>query len=174
MPVNILILCAGNSARSILAEAIINREGRGRFHAYSAGSRPKGVPDPIGLALLRERGFDISGFRSKSWNEFAAPGAPKMDVVITVCDAAAGEACPYWPGTPVVAHWGIPDPADDDGSSEANRAAFELAFQRLSARVAALVALPVETMTAADLKARLTDIGRLEGATDKAKFDGPG
>ena len=171
MPLNILILCTGNSARSILAEAIINREGQGRFRAYSAGSQPKGVPNPLGLALLQERGYDINAFRSKSWNEFAAPDAPRMDIVITVCDSAAGEACPYWPGTPVVAHWGIPDPADDHGSPEKNRAAFALAYARLSARVAAVVALPVETMPAAELKATLAEIGRLEGATDMATSD---
>jgi protein-tyrosine-phosphatase len=169
MPTNILILCTGNSARSILAEAIINHDGQGRFRAYSAGSQPKSVPNPIGLALLGDRGYDTSAFRSKSWNEFAAPGAPKMDIVITVCDSAAGEACPYWPGTPVVAHWGLPDPADDHGSPEANRAAFELAYKRLSARVAALIALPVETMTPAELKSRLAEIGRLEGTTEKAR-----
>lgn len=164
-PINILILCTGNSARSILAEAIINRVGQGRFRAYSAGSQPKGVPNPIGLALLSERGYDISAFRSKSWNEFAAQDAPKMDIVITVCDSAAAAACPYWPGTPVVAHWGIPDPANDHDASEKNRAAFELAYDRLSARVAAMLALPVESMTTAELKMRLGEIGRLEGAT---------
>jgi arsenate reductase len=167
--VNILILCTGNSARSILAEAIINHDGAGRFRAYSAGSHPKGQPNPLSLALLRDRGIDTQGLRAKSWDEFAAPGAPKMDIVITVCDAAAGETCPYWPGTPVVAHWGIPDPAADQGSPEKNRAAFELAFQRLSARVAALLTLPVETMPAAVLKAHLAEIGRLDGATDMAK-----
>ena len=166
--INILILCTGNSARSILAEAIINREGEGRFRAYSAGSQPKGVPNPIGLALLRERGYDISGFRSKSWNEFAAPAAPNMDIVITVCDAAVGEACPYWPGTPVVAHWGIPDPADGYGSPEKNRAAFELAYTRLHARVTALLALPVGTLSQVEMKARLAEIGQLDGATAMA------
>jgi protein-tyrosine-phosphatase len=171
MTLNILILCTGNSARSILAEAIINHEGRGRFRAFSAGSQPKGAPNPIGLALLKAHGYDISAFRSKSWNEFAAPDAPKMDMVITVCDSAAGETCPYWPGTPVVAHWGIPDPADDHGSDEKNRAAFALAYARLSARVAALVALPVETLSAADLKRCLAEIGQLEGATARAKSD---
>jgi protein-tyrosine-phosphatase len=165
---NVLILCTGNSARSILAEAIINREGKGRFHAYSAGSQPKGVPNPVGLALLRDLGFDTHSFRSKSWNEFAVPDAPKMDIVITVCDSAAGETCPYWPGTPVVAHWGIPDPADDHGSADKNRAAFELAYGRLYARVAALIILPVETMATSDLKLRLAEIGKLAGATEMA------
>ncbi len=168
-PLSILILCTGNSARSILAEAIINREGKGRFRAFSAGSQPKGTPNPIGLALLRERGYDTSGFRSKSWNEFATPDAPKMDIVITVCDSAAGESCPYWPGTPVIAHWGIPDPADDHGSADANHRAFELAYARLHARVAALIALPIESMAAAELTARLANIGKLDGATELAK-----
>jgi protein-tyrosine-phosphatase len=169
---NILILCTGNSARSILAEAIINREGKGRFQAFSAGSQPKGVPNPVGLAVLKELGYDTSGFRSKSWNEFSTPDAPKMDIVITVCDAAAGEACPYWPGTPVVAHWGIPDPADDHGSPEKNRAAFELAYTRLHARVDAMLKLPVGTMTVAELKTALQDIGTLEGATAMAVSGG--
>ncbi len=168
---SILILCTGNSARSILAEAIINREGAGRFRAYSAGSQPKGVPNPTGIALLADLGYDTSGFRSKSWNEFAAPDAPRMDMVITVCDAAAGESCPYWPGTPIVGHWGIPDPADDRGSPEANRAAFELAYERLDARVKALLALPLETLSVSEVKARLAEIGgTMDGATEMAKL----
>lgn len=166
MPINVLILCTGNSARSILAEAIINRQGDARLKAYSAGSKPKDQPNPIGLALLQARGYDTGAFRSKSWDEFAMPDAPKMDIVITVCDAAAGETCPYWPGSPVVAHWGIPDPAGEHGSPEANLAAFELAYDRLSARVAALVALPIETMPAADLKSKLMEIGAMEGSSN--------
>jgi arsenate reductase len=125
----------------------------------------------LAAALLRERGYEVSGLRSKSWNEYAAPGAPQMDIVLTVCDSAAGETCPYWPGAPVVAHWGIPDPAGDHGSPEKNRAAFELAYQRLSARVAALVALPVDMLSPVELKARLAEIGTLEGATDMAMLD---
>ena len=162
---NVLILCTGNSARSILAEAIINREGRGRFHAYSAGSRPKGVPNPVGLELLASLDYDPSEFRSKSWNEFSGETAPKMDIVITVCDAAAGEACPLWPGAPVVAHWGIPDPADAGATHTERLAAFEVAYRRLEARVKAFVALPVATMSALELKASLAAIGQMEGAT---------
>lgn len=168
-PLNILILCTGNSARSILAEAILNREGRGRVRAFSAGSKPKGVPNPIGIGLLNDKGFDTAGLRSKSWDEFAGADAPQMDVVITVCDSAAGETCPYWPGGPVKAHWGIPDPADDHGSPDRNRAAFELAFQRLAARCAAFLALDLSTISRVDLTARLAEIGRLEGATVMSK-----
>ncbi len=162
---DILILCTGNSARSILAEAIINREGQGRFRAFSAGSQPKGVPNPVGLELLESLGYDTSAFRSKSWNEFAVPGAPAMDIVITVCDSAAGEACPLWPGVPVVAHWGIPDPADAGETHTERLEAFQVAYRRLKARIQAMVALPVETMSGAELKARLAEIGRMEGAT---------
>jgi arsenate reductase len=165
---NVLVLCTGNSARSILAEALINREGKGKFHAFSAGSHPKGTPNPVGLKLLAELGYDISGFRSKSWDEFAGPGAPKMDFIVTVCDSAAGEACPYWPGHPLTAHWGIPDPADVGETEEERRAAFLDAYRRLAARVTAFVNLPVETMDLGALKAALAEIGRLEGATDLA------
>lgn len=162
---NVLILCTGNSARSILAEAIINREGAGRFRAFSAGSQPKGMPNPVGIELLKSLGYETSAFRSKSWNEFSGAGAPAMDIVITVCDSAAGEACPLWPGVPVVAHWGIPDPADA-GETQAERLeAFKVAYRRLEARIQALVALPIETMSVAELKARLAEIGQMEGAT---------
>lgn len=170
-PRNVLILCTGNSARSILAEAIINRIGQGRLHAFSAGSQPKGVPNPVGIALLAERGYDVGVFRSKSWHEFAMPGAPVMDIVITVCDSAAGEACPFWPGAPVTAHWGIPDPAEDHGSPTLNRAAFELAYERLFKRAEALAALPIETMPLEALKRQLAAIGHLEGATALACSD---
>lgn len=166
---NVLILCTGNSARSILAEAIINREGAGRFQAWSAGSQPKGQPNPFALNLLSELGYDISGLRSKSWDEFAAPGAPRMDVIITVCDNAAGEACPYWPGHPLVAHWGIPDPADVEGTDEQKRAAFQDAYRRLINRVTALVNLPIDQLTLPDLKAALAEIGSMEGATELAR-----
>jgi arsenate reductase len=165
---NILILCTANSARSILGEALINRLGEGRFRAYSAGSHPRGEPNPGGLAMLKDKGYDISGFSSKSWDIFSEPGAPRMDIVITVCDSAAGEACPLWPGAPVKAHWGIPDPAHRGGTQEACRAAFEEAYALLEKRVAALVALPVETMPAPELKSALAAIGRLEGATPMA------
>jgi ArsR family transcriptional regulator, arsenate/arsenite/antimonite-responsive transcriptional repressor / arsenate reductase (thioredoxin) len=165
---SVLILCTGNSARSILAEAIINREGRGRFRAYSAGSQPKGEPNPVALDLLSGLGYDISGLRSKSWTEFAEAGAPKMDFVITVCDAAAGEACPYWPGHPLVAHWGIPDPVDVTGTHEHKRAAFQEAYRRLMNRITAFVNLPVDQLGLNELKARLVDIGRMDGATELA------
>ena len=166
---NVLILCTGNSARSILAEAIINREGRGRFRAFSAGSRPKGSPNPVGLELLDGLGYDTSGFRSKSWTEFAEPGAPKMDFIITVCDAAAGEACPHWPGHPLVAHWGILDPADVKGTREQKRAAFQEAYRHLMNRITAFVNLPIDDLALSDLKARLADIGRMQGATELAR-----
>ena len=166
--INVLVLCTANSARSILGEAIVNKLGEGRFQGYSAGSHPRGVPNPLALELLEERGHPVGALRSKSWDVFAAPGAPKMDIVITVCDAAAGESCPYWPGTPIKAHWGIPDPAGVPGGIKAERAAFRQAYDRLHARVSALVALPVETMTPAELQARIAEIGRLEGATELA------
>ena len=169
---NILILCTANSARSILAEAILNRLGEGRFGAYSAGSHPRGVPNPRALELLASLGYSTGSLRSKSWDEFAAPGAPKMDLVITVCDSAAGEACPYWPGAPLKAHWGIPDPAGVPGDAEAERAAFRLAHDRLQARFKALVALPVEAMSKDALNLRLAAIANLEGATEMAREGG--
>lgn len=168
---NILVLCTANSARSILAEALINRLGEGRFTAYSAGSHPRGEPNPDGLAMLQDKGYDLSTFSSKSWDVFAAPGAPKMDIVITVCDSAAGETCPLWPGTPVKAHWGIPDPAHRGSTPEERRAAFEEAYLLLELRVRALVNLQVETMDVPDLRLALADIGRLDGATQMALED---
>lgn len=165
---NVLVLCTGNSARSILAEAIINREGHGRFRAYSAGSHPKGTPHPTAIELLSGLGYDTGGLRSKSWNEFAKPGAPKMDFIVTVCDSAAGESCPYWPGHPLVAHWGIPDPAGVEGTHAQKRAAFQEAYRRLMNRVTALVNLPVETLGLNELKVHLHEIGTMEGATEMA------
>lgn len=166
---NILILCTANSARSILGEALINRLGEGRFKAYSAGSHPRGEPNPDGLAMLADKGYDISGFASKSWDVFSEPGAPKMDIVITVCDSAAGEACPLWPGSPVKAHWGIPDPAHQGETPQARRAAFEEAYRLLELRVKALVGLPVETMGGPELRSALAEIGRRDGATPMAR-----
>jgi ArsR family transcriptional regulator, arsenate/arsenite/antimonite-responsive transcriptional repressor / arsenate reductase (thioredoxin) len=166
---NVLVLCTGNSARSILAEAIINREGNGRFRAYSAGSHPKGAPNLVGIELLESLGYAVGDLRSKSWSEFSVPGAPKMDFIVTVCDAAAGESCPHWPGHPLVAHWGIPDPADVQGSAAEKRAAFQDAYRRLMHRVTAFVNLPVDTLALPDLKARLAEIGAMEGATDLAR-----
>lgn len=166
--INVLILCTGNSARSILAEALLNREGQGRVRAFSAGSQPKGVPNPHALALLKELGYDTSAFRSKSWSEFSGPDAPQMDFVITVCDSAAGEACPYWPGAPLTAHWGIADPAAVEGSDAEKRAAFMDAYRRLAARVSAFVNLDLEHIDLAALKCRLAEIGRMDGATEMA------
>lgn len=163
--INVLILCTANSARSILAEAILNRVGGDRFTAYSAGSHPRGTPNPMAIELLASLGYPVDALRSKSWDEYAGPGAPNMDIVITVCDAAAGESCPLWPGAPVKAHWGIPDPAGVPGGADAERAAFKLAYDRLLARMQALVALPVETMKQDALRQRMQDIAKLEGAT---------
>ncbi len=132
---NVLFLCTGNSARSILAEAYLNSAARGRFVGYSAGSRPAGQVNPFALELLRKNGLSTEGLRSKSWEEFAAPGAPEMDFIFTVCDNAAGEACPVWPGKPATAHWGIEDPAAVQGSDEQRRKAFLKAFSDLSARI---------------------------------------
>ena len=165
---NVLVLCTANSARSILGEAILNRLGEGRFRAFSAGSHPRGIPNPRAIELLDQLGYPTADLRSKSWDEFSGPDAPQMDIVITVCDAAAGESCPYWPGAPVKAHWGIPDPASDEHGIEAQRAAFQLAHDRLSKRFAALIALPVETMDAAELSKKMQEIAQLEGATDMA------
>ncbi len=165
---HVLILCTANSARSILGEAILNCVGAGSFQAYSAGSHPRGQPNPLAIELLSGLGYATDGLRSKSWDEFAGPGAPKFDLVITVCDAAAGEACPLWPGTPLKVHWGIPDPAGVPGGIEAERAAFRVAHDRLLARMTALAALPVETMSADDLRRQLAGIAKLEGATAAA------
>jgi len=137
---NVLFLCTGNSARSILAEAYLNSAGGGRFKAYSAGSKPGGRVNPHAIALLAKRHIDTAGLRSKSWDEFAAPGAPKMDFVFTVCDNAAAESCPYWPGKPATAHWGVPDPAAVEGTEEEKRKAFERAFAALSAKIDHFVA----------------------------------
>ena len=165
---NILILCTANSARSILGEAILAKLGEGRVQAFSAGSTPRGTPNPDGIALLKDYGHDTSGFRSKSWDEFDGADAPKMDIVITVCDNAAGESCPIWPGAPVQAHWGIPDPASHGDTPEERRAAFAETYRLLEMRIRALMALPFEDMNAKDLKTALNMIGGLEGATDLA------
>jgi protein-tyrosine-phosphatase len=168
-PWNVLVLCTGNSARSILGEAIFTREGQGRLIGYSAGSQPKTQPNPHALGLLAARGYDTGRFRSKTWTEFASPGAPVMDLTITVCDNAAGETCPVWPGRPSTAHWGLEDPAAIEGDDTTIRAAFERTYGELEARVRALVALPFETMAPAELKGQLAAIGTMAGATDQAK-----
>ncbi len=170
-PLNILVLCTGNSARSILAEALFSSIDPKRFRGFSAGSHPKTAPNPFALAKLKSLGIETFAFRSKSWNEFAAPGAPPMHIIVTVCDDAAGESCPYWPGHPVVAHWGIPDPAAVTGTDADKRAAFDLAFRRLDARVRAFAALPIERLLTdpVELKKHLAKIGALDGATGLAK-----
>lgn len=161
---NILILCTGNSARSILGEAMLNRLGNGRVTGFSAGSQPKAAPHPAALRLLARRGIDTASFRSKSWLEFAGPGAPRIDLAITVCANAAGEACPAFTGAPLVAHWGLPDPADTAGGEAAEDAAFEATWAALEMRVQALLDLPFETMDRAALAGRLAGIGAMEGA----------
>lgn len=166
---NVLFLCTGNSARSIMAEAILNREGRGRFRAFSAGSQPKGAPNPYALDLLRKLNHDVSGLRSKSWSEFAEPGAPQLDFVFTVCDNAAGESCPLWPGQPITAHWGIPDPAAAEGSEAEIALAFKDAYRMLSRRIELFVALPIAKLDRLVLASRLKEIGRGGGATLLAK-----
>ena len=158
---NVLFLCTGNSARSILAEAILNRDGRGRFHAFSAGSFPKGEVHSAAISLLRELNYPTDGYRSKSWDEFAAPGAPELDFIFTVCDNAAGEVCPVWPGKPVSAHWGIDDPAAVEGDGQ--RAAFLRAFQEIKRRIDLFLALPLDSIDEMTLANRLREIGRTRG-----------
>jgi protein-tyrosine-phosphatase len=167
-PFNTLFLCTGNSARSIIAEAILNKLGMGQFRAYSAGSQPKGEVNPHTVALLKQLDYDTSAFRSKSWSEFAKPGAPTLDFVFTVCDNAAGEACPVWPGQPMTAHWGVPDPAEAKGSAEEIALAFKDTYRMLHQRIAVFAALPIRSLDQLSLQARLKDIGRMEGATGKA------
>jgi arsenate reductase (thioredoxin) len=161
---NILILCTGNSARSILGEAILADKGARRIVAYSAGSKPKGVPHPGALRLLARKGIDACTFRSKSWDEFTVPGAPHIDLAITVCSNAASETCPVFLGAPLKAHWGLPDPADAAGDDTAVDAAFEETWRLLTLRVSALLALPFETMERGAFKAALAEIGEMEGA----------
>jgi protein-tyrosine-phosphatase len=161
---NVLFLCTGNSARSILAEAYLNHAGKGRFRAYSAGSKPGGRVNPFALDLLERSGIATTGLRSKSWDEFATAGAPPMDFVFTVCDNAAAEPCPYWPGQPMTAHWGVPDPAAVAGSDDDKRKAFQRAMSVLSARVNFLINLPIEKLDRLTLKKNLDDIGSAAGA----------
>lgn len=163
---NVLFLCTGNSARSILAESILNKEGQGRFHAFSAGSMPKGNVHPMALDVLKNYGFPHEGFRSKSWQEFARPDAPQMDFVITVCDNAAGETCPVWPGQPMTAHWGIEDPAAVAG--EGQHQAFLLALRYLRRRIDLFISLPMASLQAMEIQKRVQQIGQEEGATAKA------
>jgi arsenate reductase len=162
---NVLFLCTANSARSIMAEAILNKSGAGKFRAFSAGSHPKGQINPLALQLLQSLGYDTSGFRSKSWSEFADPGAPLLDFVFTVCDNAAGEACPVWPGQPMTAHWGVPDPAEAQGSPAQVALAFKDAYRMLNQRVGIFAALPLRSLDRLSLQNKLREIGRMEGAT---------
>lgn len=162
---NVLFLCTGNSARSILAEAMLNKEGRGRFRAFSAGSQPKGEPNPLALQVMRESDHPIEGLRSKSWDEFATSDAPVMDFVFTVCDNAAGEACPFWPGQPVTAHWGIEDPAAAEGSEMERKRAFVTAQRYLKNRIGAFVSLPITSLDTFALSAKVREIGQMAGAT---------
>jgi arsenate reductase len=159
-PFNVLFLCTGNSARSILAECLVNQLGRGRFVGYSAGSHPKGEIHPLALELLQDMKQPTSGLRSKSWEEFAADGAPAMDFVFTVCDDAAGETCPVWPGRPVTAHWGIADPAAVVGTERERRAAFRSAFSELDRRIRIFTGLPIGSLDLDTLKERLDSLGR--------------
>ena len=157
---NVLFLCTGNSARSILAEAILNREGLGRFRGFSAGSHPKGEVHPYALDLLQRLNHDTAGARSKSWDEFTVPGAPPMDFVFTVCDQAAAEECPYWPGQPMTAHWGVPDPAAAAGNEAERRLAFAETYRMLRNRISIFVSLPLASIDKLALRERLTEIGR--------------
>ena len=163
-PFNVLFLCTGNSARSIVAEVILNRAGQGRFRAFSAGSQPKGQVHPYALELLRRVNFDVSALRSKSWQEFSGAGAPELDFVFTVCDNAAAETCPVWPGQPMTAHWGVPDPAAATGNEAEVRLAFVDAFRMLSNRIDVFVSLPIRSLDALSLQRQLDAIGKNKDA----------
>ena len=156
---NVLVLCTGNSARSILGEVLFNKLGKGRFKAYSAGSKPAGQVNPGALEWMRANDFSTEGLRSKSWDEFSAPGAPEFDFVFTVCDNAAGEVCPVWYGSPMTAHWGIPDPAHVEGD-EARRAAFNKAAEQLTRRIQLFLSLPIDKLDKLPLKEKMNEIGR--------------
>lgn len=160
-PLNVLFLCTGNSARSILAEAILNRLGAGKFRGYSAGSHPAGEVNPLALHLLRKASYDVSKLRSKSWDEFAAPGAPKLDFVFTVCDDAANEICPIWPGQPMSAHWGLPDPVKAQGTEAERNLAFADTMRMLTQRIDIFVNLPFERLSKLSLQEQLDEIGRM-------------
>jgi arsenate reductase len=163
-PYNVLFLCTGNTARSVLAEGILRKDGAGRFNAFSAGSQPKGTVNPFALKVLDSLGYPTDGFRSKSWDEFAGPDAPVMDFIFTVCDSAAGEACPVWLGHPATAHWGIEDPAAVEGTDTEEERAFVQAAKYLKNRISAFLALPMASLDQVALTHHLREIGRLEGA----------
>ena len=171
-PYNVLFLCTGNSARSIMAEGILRKEGKGRFNAYSAGSHPKGAVNPLAIKVLESFGYPTDGYRSKPWDEFATQGAPEMDFVFTVCDSEGGEECPVWPGQPMTAHWGIEDPAAVEGTPVQKEAAFVTAFRYLRNRVTVFTALPLRGISKLALSAKLHQIGQMEGATSLAKKAG--
>jgi arsenate reductase len=162
---NVLFLCTGNTARSILAEGILRKVGTGKFAAFSAGSQPKGVVNPLALKVLGLHGYPTEDLRSKSWTEFSRPDAPRMDFVITVCDNAAGESCPVWPGKPITAHWGIEDPAAVEGSDLEKERAFKTAFRYLSRRIEAFASLPIANLDQVRLQAEMHRIGRMDGAS---------
>lgn len=164
-PYNVLFLCTGNTARSILAEGILRKDGAGRFNVFSAGSQPKGRVNPFALKVLEALGYPSDGYRSKNWSEFAEPGAPVMDFVFTVCDSAAGEACPVWPGQPMIAHWGIEDPAAVEGIDIEKERAFVQAAKYLKNRISVFLSLPLASIDQISLQHRLRDIGRLDGTT---------
>lgn len=164
LPLNVLVLCTGNSARSIMAESLIATMGAGRFVAYSAGSHPSGTVNPFAIEQVAATGYSTSDLRSKSWDEFAAPDAPKMDLVITVCDSAAGETCPFWPGHPLKAHWGFADPAAAEGSDDDKRLVFARVFGQIKARVERLVDLPLADLDRAAMKRELDAIGHSDMA----------
>jgi protein-tyrosine-phosphatase len=160
---NVLVLCTGNSARSIIAEAIMNREGLGKFKGYSAGSQPKGDVHPLTLKLLRSLNHDVSGLRSKNWSEFADEGAPRLDFVFTVCDNAANEVCPVWPGQPMTAHWGVPDPAAVEGNEAERHFAFADTYRMLNQRISIFINLPLQSLDRLSLQRRLDEIGKKDG-----------
>jgi protein-tyrosine-phosphatase len=170
-PYNVLFLCTGNSARSIIAEVILNRLGAGKFRAHSAGSQPKGEVNPHTIQLLKNLHHDTSQLRSKSWNEFAKPGAPQLDFVFTVCDNAAGEACPVWPGQPMTAHWGVPDPAEAKGAAAEIALAFKDTYRMLNQRIGIFTALPLRSLDQLSLQKRLNEIGRMSRVAPKAETE---
>jgi len=164
----VLFLCTGNSARSIMAEAILNREAPGKFHGYSAGSQPKGEVHPYAIDLLKKLNYQTGNLRSKSWDEFAAPGAPELDFVFTVCDNAASEVCPVWPGQPMTAHWGVPDPAAAEGTEAERRLAFADAYRQLYNRISIFVNLPIASLDRLTLQKRLREIGESQSTAEPA------
>jgi arsenate reductase len=167
-PLNVLFLCTGNSARSIMAECILNRMGRGKFRGYSAGSQPTGKVNPLALNLLRKMNYDVSQLRSKSLDEFAAPSGPKLDFAFTVCDNAANEVCPVWPGQPMTAHWGLPDPAKAEGNDAERAFAFDDCFRMLNQRISIFVSLPFDKLSKLSLQKHLEDIGKVKAENETA------